>query len=101
MAIISLQPQPIKNGNDWLLFQNLGAYSDGIQSEKLREAGDIAAANAFFYGTPAPARNARGVSRVNIQSGAIPGLVAELRKMSGDTTSINVRRDGVQLAGFI
>lgn len=101
LAIVSLQPQPIKNGNDFLLFTNLSAYSDGVQSEKFRESGDYAAANAFFFGTPAPARNGRGVARVNIQSGAIPQLVAELRKNTGDRTSANVDRDGIDLCGFI
>ncbi len=99
-AVVSLNPQPIENDNDWLLFTNLSSYSDGLMAEKLRESGDLAASNAFFYGVPAPARNGRGVSRVNIQSGALPSLVAELRKMSGDRTSVDLRRDGVSLVNF-
>ncbi len=100
LAIVSLQHIPVEVPDDWLLFQNLGSYTDGVMSEKMRESGNIAQANALFYGTPAPARNARGVSRVNIQSGALPGLISELRKMTGDKCSANVRRDGVSLVGF-
>lgn len=100
-ALASLQHIPLTQDNDWLLFTNLSAYEDGIMSAKYREAGDITLADAYFFGNPRPPKNARGVSRYNDGMGMIPQLEAELRKMTGDRTSVNVDYDGVNLAGFM
>lgn len=100
-ALVSLQHIPLTQDNDWLLFTNLSAYEDGIMSAKYREAGDITLADSYFFGNPRPPKNARGVSRYNDGMGMIPQLEAELRKMTGDRTSVNVDYDGVNLAGFM
>lgn len=100
-AIVSLQHVPMRNANDWCLFTNLAAYADGIMSEKLRENLAFAEADAYFFGTPKPARNGRGVLRVSVGTGAIPLLESELRKQTGDTSSVLVQRDGLVLNGFV
>lgn len=100
-AIVSLQQVPVKYDSDWLLFQNLAAYKDGCMSEKYREEGNIGLADAYFYGTPRPARNGRGVLRTSYGMGALPLLEAELRRMTGDVTTIRMQHAGLNLAGFM
>lgn len=100
-AIVSLQALPITGLNDWLLFTNGTAYLDGMLSEKHRESGDLAMADALFFGQPRPARNARGVLRNAVGSGAIAQLESELRKITGDVTSVRVQRSGLSLVGFV
>ena len=103
-AMVSLESTPITGENDWLLFQGssaLSAYSDGILAEKLYENGDVAQGDAYMFGIPKPARNARGVLRVAVGNGAIPLLESELRKQTGDRTTVRVQRDGLSLQGFV
>lgn len=100
LAIVSLQAIPVVVDNDWLLFKNLNAYQDGIQAVKYWEEGNIAMGDAFFYGTPGPSRNGRGVLRNVSRGGALPTLQAELRKMTGDRTTVRVALDSVNLAGW-
>lgn len=100
-AIVSLQHIPVVDDNDFLLFQNLAAYTDGVLGEIARENGDHLKADAYFYGLPKPSRNMRGVLRHSYGMGAIPLLEAELRKQTGDRTSVSIQHDGVNLAGFI
>ena len=101
LAIVSLQHIPIEVDNDWLLFQNLSAYQDGVQAIKYWEEGNVAMGDAFFYGIQVGSRNGRGVLRNVSRGGAIPALQAELRKMTGDRTTIRVGLDSVNLAGFL
>lgn len=101
-ALVSLQPGLITQANDWLLFADaLPAYSDGIMAEKLYENGDIAAADALFFGVPKAARNARGVLRSSVGMGALGYLESQLRKQSGDKTTVRVQRDGLLLQHFV
>ena len=87
-ALVSLQHVPLVHNNDFLLFQNLGAYTMAMQAAKLWEdPNTYAQGNWYFYGTQANARNGRGVERVVNRGAAIPMLVAELRKMTGDRTN--------------
>jgi len=101
LAIVSVNPMPIKNDNDWLLFQNLATYQDGMQAIKYWEEGNAAMGNSFFYGDAAPARNREGNPRMDFRHGAIPMLQAERRKMTGDRTTVNLQHDGVSTAGFL
>lgn len=100
-CVVSLQHVPITGPDDWLLFANLPAYSDGILAEKYYENGDGAAADAYFFGNPRPARNARGVLRVAVGQGALGQLESELRKQTGDKSTVRVQRDGLSLIGFV
>lgn len=100
MAIASLQHIPATVANDWLLFQNLQAYSDGMMAAKLREEGNFGLADAYFFGTPKPSRNGRGVLRVADGMGALPLLRAELRRMTADVTAVQVQTTTLNLAGF-
>lgn len=99
-AIVSLQHVPITADEDWLLFTNLAAYKQGVMAEKYYEEGNIALGDAYFYGQPRPARNGRGVLRHTLGQGAISLLEAELRKMTGDITTVNMGRDVLNLGGF-
>jgi hypothetical protein len=99
-CIVSLQHIPVINDTDFLLFQNPGAYMDGVIAEKYYEAGEFAMADAYFFGRQKSPSNNRGAMRVINQGGAIPSLQAELRKMTGDVTAINIQYGGVNLAGF-
>lgn len=101
MAIVSLQHIPVKYDNDWMLFTNLMAYQYGMLAEKLFEEGNVALANAYLFGSPAPSRNGRGVLKFTETDGAIPMLEAELRKQTGDITSVSMEYAGVNLIGFI
>lgn len=101
-ALVSLQPGNISGANDWLLFADaLPAYSDGILAEKLYESGDKAQADELFLGTPRPSRNARGVLRHSIGSGALSFLESVTRKYTSDVTAVRVQRDGLYLQGFV
>jgi hypothetical protein len=93
-AIVSLQHIPVQADTDWLLFQNLIAYGDGVYSEKLREEGNVVAADGYFFGNDRTPQNARGVLRKIDGTGALPLLKAELRKMTGDVTTVNVGQSG-------
>lgn len=99
LATVSLQHIPVTGDNDWALFTNLAAYADAMHAMRLYEQGDFAGGNAYFYGGQAPSRDGRAIRVVN-RGGAIPQLVAELRKMTGDRTTIAVRQDKTSLAGF-
>lgn len=99
-AIVSLQHVPITGDNDWLLFTNLAAYSDGILAEKYYEAGDQVQGDAYFFGLAKPARNARGVLRHAVGMGAIPLLESELRKQTADKSVVRMQRDGLYMQGF-
>lgn len=92
-ALVSLQHVELRAPGDWLVLQNLSAYKAAMMAVKLREERDYAGFNFEFYGTQAAGRNARGVERVVNRSGAIPLLVAEARKMSGDRTAVWVYSD--------
>lgn len=101
MAVVSLQHIPVKYDTDWLLFTNLMAYQYGMLAEKYFEEGNVAMGNVYLFGAAMPARNARGVLRVTASDGAIPMLESELRKMTGDRTSVNMDYAGVNLIGFV
>lgn len=93
-ALVSLQHVPIQSNNDWMLFQNAGAYKMAMQAAKLWEdPQSYQMGNFYFYGTQAASRNGRGVERVVNRGAAIPLLVAELRKMTADRTNIFVNLD--------
>lgn len=100
-AIVSLEHIPVRVANDWLLFCNIEAYRQGIQSIKFRKEGNQALADAYFFGTNRSSKNARGVLRYAEGMGALPILRAELRKYTADITSINVQHAGVNLIGFL
>lgn len=100
-AIVSLRHIPVSTPNDWLLFENHAAYFDGVQSERMRDNNDFNAADRLFFGTIEAARNNRAYPRVNKLSGAIPALEAELRKKTGDLSTIQMRQTGVFLQGFV
>lgn len=100
-CLVSLEPTPITSVNDFLLYTNLPAYSDGMYAEKLYESSEVSQGDAYFFGLPKPARNNRGVLRVSVGSGALPLLESELRKMTGDRTTVSVQRDGLSLIGFV
>jgi hypothetical protein len=99
-AIVSLQHVPITGDNDWLLFTNLAAYSDGILAEKFYEAGDQPQGDAYFFGMPKPSRNARGVLRHAVGMGALSLLESELRKQTADKSVVRMQRDGLYMQGF-
>lgn len=100
-AVVSLQPLPVKYPTDWLLFQNIAAYQDGLMAEKMYEEMNHAMGDAYFFGNQASPRNARGVLRVLRTNGALPTLEAELRRMTGDISAIGMQQAGVTLAGFL
>lgn len=83
-AIVSLQHVELFDDNDFLVFQNLSAYKAAMQAVKAWEDGDVAKGNYHFYGSQSSPSNGRGVQRVINRGGAIPMLVAELRKATGD-----------------
>jgi len=95
LTVCSLQHVPVNQDNDWMLFQNLTAYSDGMLAEKYYEEGNVTMGDLYFYGTQVGSRNGRGVLREVNRGGAIPNLQAELRKMTGDKTTIQMNYDGV------
>lgn len=101
LAIASLQHIPVTSANDWLLFTNLQAYSDGMLSAKLREEGNFALADAYFFGADRNAKPARGTSRHADGMGALSLLRAELRRMSGDTTSVQIQQTHTLLSNFL
>lgn len=101
MAIVSLQHIPITADNDWLMFSNLSAYKAGMMAEKYYEEGNFELGDAYFFGNPRPSRNGRGILRHTFGMGALPMLEAELRRMTGDVTSINVQYSTLNLAGFM
>ena len=93
-ALVSLQHIPLEHDNDWLIFQNVNAYKMAMQAAKLWEdPSTYMQGNAYFYGTQVSPRNGRGVERVVNRGAAIPLLVAELRKMTGDRTNAMVYSD--------
>lgn len=100
-AIASLQHIPVTHDTDFLLFQNMAAYQMGVMAEKYMEEGDFGRFNAYFYGTQVNSKNARGATKAVGQGGAIPTLQAELRKMTGDSTVINIQQSVTNLAGFV
>lgn len=105
-AIAKLAHVPVVLDNDWLLFQNKGAYLSGMLAMKAKEEGNADLQNFHFFGTQANARNGRGVLRVVNRNGAIPLLQAELRSNTSDRTDANVQieidnRAPYQLANFI
>lgn len=101
LCIVSLQHIPIVNDNDWLLFQNLPSYEDGVRAVKFREDGNVAEADAFMFGTQKPSQSSRGASRIINCSGAIPLLQQELQKMTGQKTTVRSNHTGVLLVGFM
>jgi len=92
-ALVGLQHVELRSPGDWLILQNLPAYKAAMVAVKAKEEKDFATFNFEFYGTQASARNGRGVERVVNRGGAIPLLVAELRRMSSDRTSAYVYLD--------
>jgi hypothetical protein len=100
-AIVSLQHVPVVNDTDFLLFQNMASYQMGVLAEKHMEEGNIQMFNAYFYGTQVPSKGIRSGARLIGQSGAIPTLQAELRKMTGDVSVINIRQTETVLTGFV
>lgn len=101
-ALVSLQPGVITGSNDWLLFADATpAYSDGIMAEKLYENLETAAADSYFFGNPRPARNGRGVLLHSVGMGALGFLESQLRKQTGDKTTVRVQRDGLLMQGFV
>lgn len=100
MAIVSLDKIPVRTPNDWLLFCNMEAYRLGLKSIQARKDNPVLA-DALMFGTPRPARNRMGASAYSDGMSALSILRAELRKYTSDTTSINVRTDGVNLVGFL
>lgn len=101
-AMVSLQPGAITAAQDWLLFADaLPAYSDGILAEKYYENGDLALGDAYFFGTPKAPRNGRGVLRSAIGMGALGFLESQLRKLTGDKTTVRMQRDGLYTQGFV
>lgn len=99
-VIASLDQIPVRTANDWLLFSNMEAYRLGLQSIKFRKDGNSPLADSYFFGNPRPSKNGRGILRHAEGMGALPILRSELRKMTGDTSSINIVHDGLNLAGF-
>lgn len=87
-AMVSLQHVTLASPGDWLILQNLSAYKAAMMAVKAWEEGDAARGDFYFYGTAGPAKNNRGPLRITNQGGAIPLLQAELRKMSGDRTTV-------------
>lgn len=100
-AIVSLNHIPVTRPLDWLLFQSTSVYIDGVKSELLRDNNDLAGSDKAFFGADDVPRNGRGGLRSVKLGGALPTLQAELRKMTGDLTTVQVRRSGVNLAGFV
>ncbi len=100
-AIVSLQHVPVSIPNDSLLFTSLNAYRFGVQAEVAYDNNNVELGDALFYGRDSMSRNGRGVLRTVKLGGAIPTLQNELRKQTGDVTSVSVRRDGLSLAGFV
>jgi hypothetical protein len=87
-ALVSLQHVELRSPGDWLILQNLDAYESAMMAVKAKEEHDYAGFMFNFYGTAAAPSNARGAKRVINRGGAIPLLVAEQRRMSGDRTAI-------------
>lgn len=100
-AIVSLQHVPVSQPNDALLFTSASAYRFGVQAELFYDNNDTVQGDAMFYGRDDVPRNGRGVLRSVKLSGALPTLQNELRKMTGDVSSVSVKRDGVSLVGFV
>lgn len=100
-AIVSLQHIPVVADTDFLLFQNMAAYQAGVLSEKFIEEGDFGKADAYFYGRQVPSKANRSGARIISQGGAIPMLQAEARKMSGDSTVVNISQATTDLAYFV
>jgi len=100
-AIVSLDHIPIVGGSDWLLFSSVEVYRLGMMSVKAREDGNTVQADALFFGHDRNSKNARGGLRHSDGLAALPLLRAELRKMTGDLTSINIQTTNTNLAGFI
>lgn len=100
-AIVSLNHVPVRTANDWLLFQNIAAYEDGTMAVRYWREGNRPQGDAYFFGLNGPSRSRRGDVATVKMSGALPTLQAELRKMTGDQTTVQVRRSGVYLAGFV
>lgn len=99
-AIVSLDKIPVRTPNDWLLFTNLSAYRFGLQAQRWYKEGNQGMGDGYFFGNPRAAKNARGVSRYSDGMGALPILRAELRKYTGDVTSVNIQTTNTNLAGF-
>lgn len=100
-AVVSLDQTTIENENDWLLFSNMEAYRQGVQSIRYRDEGNQQLADAYFFGSNRSSKNGRGVLRYAEGMGALPILRAELRKMTGDRTEIAIQHQGLDLTGFI
>lgn len=100
MAIVSLDQVTIRHENDWLLFSNMEAYRQGLQSIRYRKEGNQALADAYFFGSNRSSKNARGVLRYSEGMGALPILRAELRKYTSDRTEVSIQQDGLDLRGF-
>jgi hypothetical protein len=100
IAVVSLDQVPISHENDWLLFSNMEAYRQGIQSIRYRKEGNQQLADAYFFGSPRQAKNGRGILRYAEGMGALPLLRAELRKYTSDRTEIAIAHDGLNMGGF-
>jgi hypothetical protein len=100
-AVVSLQHIPVSQPNDWLLFQSVPVYEDGVQAVRYWREGNRSEGDAYFFGMHTAPRSRRSdVATVKL-SGALPTLQAELRKMTADLTTVQVNRAGTRLPGFV
>jgi hypothetical protein len=87
-ALVKLAHINLTADGDWVLFQNIAAYKEAMMAVRDWENGDIASGNIHFYGAAAP-KQARMSNQATLrQGGAIPMLRAELRSMTGDSTTV-------------
>lgn len=93
-ALVKLEFIPVRNDEDILLIGNIPAIETGLEALKAKDDGDLARADAMFFGT-----------RENLRLGAIPLLNQELRTYTNDRFVGHVSTQGVPglrrvLAGF-
>lgn len=100
LAVVSLQHIPLEADEDWLLLTNLAAYKQGMLAEKAYEDGNMELGDRLFFGGVMPPRNGRGILRSTRTMGCIPMLEAELRKMTGDQSVVNIQYSTLNLSGF-
>jgi hypothetical protein len=103
-AVVSLQHVPVSKASDWLLFDDaISAYEDGVQAVWHWRNGNRQMGNTLFDGSGAeePSRNGRGVLRHVKGPSAITTLQAVQRKMTADTTTVQVHRAGVSIPYFV
>lgn len=94
-VLVKIDFTPVKNDDDLLLITNLPALEIGMEALMAKDAGDLARADALFFGT---VRNKR--------LGAIPLLQQELRTSTNDRAVGHVSVQGVPgmrrvMSGFI